>query len=136
MKAVYLFYLVLFAMTLVLLVNTAFGNTEDVPDNSPHILTPPPHATPHINGPNVFGVRPKSSFLYTIPATGDRPIKFSVKKLPKGLFVNAVTGRITGSLVKPGEYKIILCAKNAKGADEKNFRIVVGQTMTLTPPMG
>ena len=136
MKAVYLFYLVLFAMTLVLLVNTAFGNTEDVPDNSPHILTPPPHATPHINGPNVFGVRPKSSFLYTIPATGDRPIKFSVKKLPKGLFVNAVTGRITGSLVKPGEYKIILCAKNAKGADEKNFRIVVGQTVTLTPPMG
>ena len=37
---------------------------------APYILTPPAPATPRINGPDVFGVRPGSPFLYTIPATG------------------------------------------------------------------
>ena len=38
------------------------------------ILTPPSPPTPRINGAGVFGVRPGAPFLYTIPATGDRPI--------------------------------------------------------------
>jgi len=62
-------------------------------------------------------------------------MKFSVNKLPPGLSVNAVTGRITGSLAKPGEYQVTLHAENAKGMDEKNFRIVVGEKIALTPPM-
>jgi hypothetical protein len=44
------------------------------------ILTPPAPATPRINGPNVFGVRPGSPFLYTIPATGERPMTFSIER--------------------------------------------------------
>jgi alpha-galactosidase len=108
----------------------------DAPDYSAHIRTPPAPALPHINGPNAFGVRPKSPFLYTIPATGVRPMKFSVKKLPRGLSIDAVTGRITGSLAKAGEYPVILRAKNAKGTAEKKFRIVVGEKIVLTPPMG
>ena len=52
---------------------------------APYILTPPAPATPRINGPDVFGVRPGSPFLYTIPATGDRPMTFSAKNLPRGL---------------------------------------------------
>ena len=38
---------------------------------APYILTPPAPATPRINGANVFGVRPGSPFLFTIPATGE-----------------------------------------------------------------
>jgi alpha-galactosidase len=126
----------LFALTFALLLNPASGINADTPDHSAYIRTPPKQATPRINGPNVFGVRPNSPFLYTIPATGDRPLKFSVKKLPRGLSIDAVTGRITGSLATPGEYKVILRAKNAKGTAEKKFRIVVGEKIALTPPMG
>jgi alpha-galactosidase len=111
-------------------------HASDEPDYSARILTPPAPATPHINGPNVFGVRPKSPFLYTIPATGNRPVTFGVQNLPQGLTLDSVSGRITGVLDKPGEYKVILQAKNAKGMDEKKFRIEVGEKIALTPPMG
>src|SRR5208283_2320754 len=68
--------------------------------SQPVILTPPAPDTPRINGPDVFGVRPGSPLLYTIPATGDRPMTFSVKNLPAGLKLDPQTGRITGSLPK------------------------------------
>lgn len=38
------------------------------------ILTPPPGPEPKINGARVFGIRPNSPFLFTIPATGSRPM--------------------------------------------------------------
>jgi hypothetical protein len=46
------------------------------------IRTPKAPATPRINGPEIFGVRPGNPFLYHIPATGDRPITFSASDLP------------------------------------------------------
>lgn len=82
--------------------------------DSPKILTPTTPRTARINGPAVFGVRPGAAFLYTIPATG----------------------RITGVLVAPGEHPVTLRAKNALGEAEKKFRIVVGERIALTPPMG
>ena len=100
------------------------------------ILTPPPAATPRINGPNVFGVRPGAPFLYTIPTTGERPIKFAVEGQPEGLCVDADTGHITGSLKQAGEFTVTFKAANAKGAAEKKFRIVCGDKICLTPPLG
>ena len=38
------------------------------------ILTPPAPAAPRINGARVFGVRPGHPFLFTIAATGERPM--------------------------------------------------------------
>lgn len=103
---------------------------------APYILTPPAPATPRINGANVFGVRPGSPFLYTIPATGERPMTFSAKGLPWGLKLDAKTGRITGTLKKKGEFTVTLRAKNILGTAEKKFRIVCGDKIALTPPMG
>ncbi|HVU26729.1 MAG TPA: NPCBM/NEW2 domain-containing protein [Verrucomicrobiae bacterium] len=103
---------------------------------APYILTPPAPATPRINGANVFGVRPGSPFLFTIAATGDRPMTFSAKHLPRGLKLDSQTGRITGVLKTRGEYVVTLRAKNSLGAAEKKFRIVVGDQIALTPPMG
>jgi alpha-galactosidase len=102
----------------------------------PEIRTPKPPSTPRINGPSIFGVRPGHPFLYRIPATGDRPMQFSVDGLPSGLKVDALTGQITGSLASAGEHVVTLLAKNAKGSNEKKFKIVVGETIALTPPMG
>lgn len=61
---------------------------------------------------------------------------FSALNLPKGLKLNAATGDITGSLPKAGIYIIVLRAENAFGGDGKKFRIIAGETIALTPPMG
>ena len=100
------------------------------------ILTSKPFPTPRINGPKVFGVRPGSPFLYSIPATGDRPMTFSANALPAGLHLDAATGRVTGVLDIPGEYQTTLRATNGLGTVERPFRIVVGEEIALTPPMG
>jgi len=93
-------------------------------------------SAPHINGPSVFGVRPDSPVLYKIPATGETPMQFSIEGLPKGLQVDAASGQITGVLHDQGDYILKLCATNSQGGTAKNFRIIVGENIALTPPMG
>ena len=97
---------------------------------------PAPPAKPRINGPRVFGVRPGRPFLYTVPATGHPPLKFSAKGLPAGLALDSASGRITGRTGIPGEYHVVLGVRNAAGFAEREFKIVVGETLALTPPMG
>jgi alpha-galactosidase len=102
----------------------------------PYILTPKPGPAPRITGPSVFGVRPGNPFLFTVTATGTRPMTFNVKGLPKGLKLDAATGIITGVVEAKGEYQTTVTAKNAAGTAERGFKIVVGDTICLTPPMG
>ena len=123
--------------------------------SAPEIRTPPPPHSPRINGPDIFGVRPNHPFLYHIPATGDRPMDFSADNLPAGLKLDSKTGNITGSLPKPmpipvnakgafflnhsrvpGTYLVTFHAKNSPGTSNKKFKIVVGETIDLTPAMG
>ena len=106
------------------------------PRVEPVVLTPKAPATPRVNGPAVFGVRPGSAFLYTIPASGNRPMSFAVKNLPAGLTLDEKTGRITGQLAEKGEHRVTLVATNALGTAEKPFKIVCGDQIALTPPMG
>jgi alpha-galactosidase len=103
---------------------------------APYILTPPPPAKPRINGARVFGVRSGSPFLFAVPATGDRPMKFAAKGLPAGLRIDPETGRITGRLTQPGTHVVTVVARNAKGRAERTLRIVCGDRIALTPPMG
>lgn len=111
--------------------------TLDMPEiEEPYILTPKPKPTPRINGTKVFGVRPGSPFFFRIAATGDRPMTFSVDGLPEGLTLDAKTGQISGKLTKEGEYKVMLHARNALGEAEREFKIVCGPTIGLTPAMG
>jgi alpha-galactosidase len=106
------------------------------PPEEPVILTPPTPLTPCINGPRVFGVRPGSPFLYAVSATGRRPLAFTAENLPEGLQCDSKTGRITGSIQNRGEYIVILKAKNDMGRDQRELKIVCGDTIALTPPMG
>ncbi len=105
-------------------------------DDAPEILTPAAAPAPRVNGPSVFGVRPNAPFLYTIPVTGERPIHYSAENLPDGLKLDADTGRITGQLAAAGEFKVMLRASNRHGAYDKAFRIVCGERIALTPPLG
>ena len=107
-----------------------------VPDLSQYILTPPAPPTPRINGAKVFGARPGSEFLFAIPASGDRPMTFAAEGLPKGLSLDPSTGFITGRVKKPGTYLVKLTARNALGEATRELRIVIGERIALTPPMG
>jgi alpha-galactosidase len=108
------------------------------PMEEERILTPPPPAAPRINGPRVYGVRPGHPFLYRIPCTGERPLKFSAQNLPAGLVLDANTGIITGNVTERSHrtYEILLKAQNSHDTAERVFKIVVGDTLALTPPMG
>jgi alpha-galactosidase len=105
-------------------------------ENPSNILTPKPSPKPRINGAKIFGVRPGSPFLYTIPVTGIRPMIFSVDDLPQGLNLDSDTGLITGSLDTQGNYIVTITATNALGTANREFRIVVGNKISLTPPLG
>ena len=104
--------------------------------DGPEILTPPPAPQPRINGAKVFGVHPGHPVLYTIAATGQRPMKFSAADLPERLHLDEQTGRITGSLANRGTYRLLLRAENAAGRAERELRIVVGDETLLTPLLG
>jgi alpha-galactosidase len=85
----------------------------------------------------VYGARPGHPFLYRIPCTGERPIHFAAQGLPASLHLDPQTGIITGTTPdKRGEYAVTLLASNSKGKSSRLFRIVVGDTLALTPPMG
>jgi alpha-galactosidase len=100
------------------------------------ILTPRSASKPRINSAKVFGVRPGAPFLYTIAATGDRPMSFTAEGLPKGLQLDQQTGQITGSLPDKGEYAVTLCAKNSRGQATRQLKIVCGAQIGLTPALG
>src|SRR5262245_62091378 len=86
-------------------------------------LTPKPSPKPRINGPSVYGVRPGRPLVYSIPASGERPMQFSARRLPKGLSLDPNTGRISGCVKDRGEYAVTLRAKNRLGSAERAFKI-------------
>ena len=104
--------------------------------NDSEMLTPPPLPQPRINGPMVYGCRPGNPFLYRIPCQGDRPITFSAKGLPKELKLDPSTGIIKGKTPAKGEYLVVIQAVNSKGKSKRIFKIVAGDRLALTPPMG
>ncbi len=101
-----------------------------------HILTPPPSAEPRINGAKVFGVRPGSPFLFKVPATGTNPLHYAAEALPEGLDIDSETGVITGKVDQPGTHVAHIVVSNSLGTARRPFRIVVGDDICLTPPMG
>ncbi len=100
------------------------------------VLTPPAPATPRINGPAITAASARHPFLFRIPATGDGPMRFSARQLPRGLTLDPRTGIIKGSVARSGRYTVRVRAQNARGADERDLTIAIGEGLALTPPMG
>ena len=105
--------------------------------NLPEIRTPNAPPTPRINGAKVYGARPGHAFLYRIPCTGTRPMRFTAKGLPPSLKLDPATGIIAGNAPqRRGEYPVTIEAVNSLGKTARAFKIVVGDKLSLTPQMG
>jgi alpha-galactosidase len=110
-----------------------------------------------INGPRVIGCTPGRPFLFKIPATGipeghrHMPAQmaglmrwnFLVTggKLPAGLHLDGVTGIISGTVAKAGNYHFRIAAQFAHSkkvdSDSRLYTVVCGDhKLALTPPMG
>lgn len=121
---------------LAILCLTLFTVAGYAADDRP-ILTPKPGPVPKINGPRAYGARPGRPFLFRIPCTGERPIRFSARGLPKGLRLDAATGIISGvTPASAGEHAIRFEATNRHGKASRDFRLAVGDKLSLTPQMG
>ena len=123
-------------LVLLLLVTAPLGRAS-AGEATRRILTPKPGPAPRINGPKVYGARPGHPFVYRVPCTGLRPMRFSAEGLPSSLRLDENTGIISG--ITPdarGEYPITFHATNKKGSSARAFKLVVGDTLALTPPMG
>ena len=91
---------------------------------------------PRINGPTIYGVRPGSPIIYRLPVSGSRPIQLSAKGLPPGVTFDEGKGILRGSTTARGTNIIEFAARNPAGAASKSFRLVVGDLIALTPPLG
>ena len=110
---------------------------QQIPNsNERYILTPLPAETPGIHSAKVFGATPGNPFLYTIAATGRRPMQFAADDLPKGLSIDAHTGIITGKVNERGTYTTIISATNDFGKAREKLIVKIGDTIALTPPVG
>ena len=90
------------------------------------ILTPKPGPEPRINGPKVYGCRPSNPFLYRIPTTGARPIRFSAKGLPAGIHRDSDTGIVTGSVRRAASMRSLSPRKTSTGRPSASSRLSPG----------
>jgi alpha-galactosidase len=100
------------------------------------ILTPKPSPKPRFTGPGVFGVRPGHPVLFSVTATGEKPIRFTAERLPGWLKLDSETGQLSGTPDAPGEHLVRVSAKNRRGVAHRTVKFVVGEAIALTPPMG
>lgn len=90
-----------------------------------------------INGTELIGARPGRPLNFRIPVSGVRPVTFAVSGLPVGLKLDPVNGIISGRTpLKPGDYKMTIGVKNAKGRNVRVLTLRVGDTICLSSPMG
>ncbi len=115
----------------------AVETLEPIPVEAREIRTPPPVPTPRFHGAAVVGVRPGRPFRSTIAVRGERPIALHAEGLPAGLALDGARRCIEGRApADSGVYEATLIASNAHGVARRRWRLVVGEQLALTPPMG
>ena len=95
-----------------------------------------PAQAPILNGAKVIGNHPNTPFLFVIPASGLKPMHYDATGLPTGLSIDTTTGFITGISRDAGEYKVTLSVANAEGKATEIIKIIIGEKLCLSPPLG
>ena len=88
---------------------------------------------PRINLASIFGASSKKPFLLRIPATGERPIKFSAQNLPDGLELQ--DNIIFGAVREDGTYEVIIKAENSLGECTKKLTLEIAPNNVLVTPL-
>jgi alpha-galactosidase len=112
------------------------GKTFKEKEYLPYLLTPSLSDRPLLHNVSRYGVRSGHPVFYKVPATGVEPKTYRVKNLPDGLVIDSKTGVISGTIKHKGEYILQLKVSNSVGEDTKELKIIVGDKICLTPPMG
>ena len=99
-------------------------------------VAPWDEGAPAIHGPDISGASAGKPFLYAVPTTGERPMRFAAEGLPEGLRLDPASGHISGAARRDGDFRVLLRAENRHGKAEKEFAIAIGRGLALTPPMG
>jgi len=115
-------------------VTGAAPETVKLAQTDPVISTEPSPDAPRIHPPHVFGALSGKPFSFTVSASGEIPIRYTVTNLPPGVLFN--DGVVTGTVQSPGNYVLSVRAANSAGTDKANISLKVGDTLALTPPMG
>jgi alpha-galactosidase len=111
--------------------------TLAITNDPPRLKILPEDPRTAIHGARVVGATPGHPFLFTIPATGTAPLKYSVENLPDGLALNPESGVISGSLARAGETEVTLKATGPGGDAQRKLTIIGGDhKLAQTPQMG
>lgn len=117
-------------------VDQATGQEQSTTLVVPYLLTPADADTPALHGARLLGARPGTPLHHRVPATGSAPLRFEAQGLPPGLVLDAATGLITGTVPAAGRYPVRLTVSNALGSAARDWTLVAGEQIALTPPMG
>jgi len=93
-------------------------------------------AVPRLTGPVVLGWKPNTPLTHRLSCTGERPIQFTADGLPAGLQCETCTGIVIGVPQDSGTFTVTVTAQNAAGSDTCEWKLVIGDALALTPPMG
>lgn len=111
-------------------------DTFSISEEIPYILTPKPGTKPRINGPAIYGARTGHPLLFQIPATGERPLKYAAAGLPEGIQCDPTTGILSGTPMDEEEHIVKLTVSNKRGTATREFELLFGEQIALTPQMG
>jgi alpha-galactosidase len=107
------------------------------PPDTPPMIAKGERPEPAIHAPRITGGTPGRPFLFRIPASGAKPLRYAAKNLPPGLTLDPATGIISGALQAEGTTAVQLTVAGLPGRATATLTIVGGpDALALTPPMG
>ncbi len=90
---------------------------------------------PRFHASGVFGVRPGNEFLLPLPVEGER-VSLNCVNPPPDCAFDAASGTLRGRISTPGVYRVKFEAENPAGRTTCEIKVIAGEQIQLTPPMG
>ena len=90
---------------------------------------------PRFHGPAVFGARPGNRFFFPLSVEGER-VSLNCPNPPPGCTFHTASGTLRGQIAAAGVYRVNFEAENPAGRAVREVRLIVGENIQLTPPMG
>jgi alpha-galactosidase len=123
-------------------ITTLPGGAAGIVSQAPAPAGPPPVIAhgfgpkAKIHGPRVIGCSTGKPFMWKVPATGTKPLKYLAAGLPEGLSIDSNTGIISGSVQNVARTAVKLEVVGPKSRDTRVVFIDSHGMLALTPPMG